>query len=102
MKILVVGRGGREHSVIMQLEKSEWVKEIYAAPGNGGIENHANCVAIDEMDIDGLVAFAEENKIDLTIVGSENKLNAGIANAIQDIGLKIITQTNESVIFEGS
>src|SRR5690625_1307710 len=102
MKVLVVGRGGREHSVIMQLEKSERVKEIYAAPGNGGIENHANCVAIDEMDMDGLVAFAEENKIDLTIVGPENPLNAGIANAFQEKGLNIFAPTKEAALLEGS
>lgn len=102
MKILVVGRGGREHSVIMQLEKSERVKEIYAAPGNGGIENHATCVAIDEMDIDGLVIFAEENAIDLTIVGPENPLNAGIANAFQAKGLKVFAPTKEAALLEGS
>lgn len=102
MKVLVVGRGGREHSVIMQLEKSERVQEIYAAPGNGGIENHANCVAIDEMDIAGLVAFAEENEIDLTIVGPENPLNAGIANAFQEKGLNIFAPTKEAALLEGS
>src|SRR5690625_3518223 len=102
MKVLVVGRGGREHSVIMQLEKSERVKEIYAAPGNGGIEHHATCVAIDEMDIDGLVQFAEENQIDITIVGPENPLNAGIANAFQEKGLKIFAPTKEAALLEGS
>src|SRR5699024_3161177 len=61
-----------------------------------------NCVAIDEMDIDGLVAFAEENKIDLTIVGPENPLNAGIANAFQDKGLNIFAPTKEAALLEGS
>lgn len=102
MKILVVGRGGREHSVIVQLEKSERVEKIYAAPGNGGIQNHAECIAIDEMDIDGLVRFAEENNIDLTIVGPENPLNAGIANAFQEKGLKIFAPTKEAALLEGS
>ena len=87
MNILVVGRGGREHSVIMHLEKSERVKKIYAAPGNGGIEDHATCVPIDEMDIAGLIQFAKETNIDLTIVGPENPLNAGIANAFKEEGL---------------
>lgn len=102
MKILVVGRGGREHSVIMHLEKSEKVKEIYAAPGNGGIENHAECVPIDEMDIEGLVHFAKEQQIDLTIVGPENPLNAGIANAFQKEGLPIFAPTKEAALLEGS
>lgn len=102
MNILVVGRGGREHSVIMQLEKSARVKEIYAAPGNGGIKEHATCLPIDEMDIDALVQFAIENKIDLTIVGPENPLNAGIANAFQAKGLKVFAPTKEAALLEGS
>ncbi len=102
MKILVVGRGGREHSVIMQLEKSKRVEKIYAAPGNGGIENHATCVDIDEMDIEALVKFAEENGIDLTIVGPENPLNAGIANAFQAKGLNVFAPTKEAALLEGS
>lgn len=102
MKILVVGRGGREHSVITQLEKSERVEKIYAAPGNGGIAQHATCINIDEMDIDGLVAFAEKEAVDLTIVGPENPLNAGIANAFQEKGLNIFAPTKEAALLEGS
>lgn len=102
MNILVVGRGGREHSVIMHLEKSERVKRIYAAPGNGGIEDHATCVPIDEMDIAGLIQFAKENKIDLTIVGPENPLNAGIADAFKEEGLAIFAPTKEAALLEGS
>lgn len=102
MKILVVGRGGREHSVIMQLEKSERVSEIFAAPGNGGIEQHATCVDIDEMDIDALVTFAKEKQIDLTIVGPENPLNAGIANVFKEAGLRIFAPIKEAAILEGS
>src|SRR5699024_1365494 len=102
MKVLVVGSGGREHSVIMQLEKCERVQEIYAAPDNRGIENHANCVAIDEMDIGGVVAFAEENEIDLTIVGPEYPLNAGIANEFQEKGLNIFAPTKEVALLEDS
>lgn len=102
MNVLVVGKGGREHSVIMHLEKSEQVKTIYAAPGNSGIENHATCVPIEEMNIDGLVQFAEEKSIDLTIVGPENPLNAGIANAFQEKGLAIFAPTKEAAILEGS
>lgn len=102
MKILVVGRGGREHSVIMHLKKSKQVEQIYAAPGNGGIADHALCVPIEEMNIQELVQFAEENMIDLTIVGPENPLNAGIANAFQEKGLRIFAPTKEAAILEGS
>ncbi len=102
MNILVVGRGGREHSVIMHLEKSDRVGKIYAAPGNGGIENHATCIPIDEMDIAGLARFAKENNIDLTIVGPENPLNAGIANVFKEQGLAVFAPTKEAALLEGS
>ncbi len=102
MKVLVVGRGGREHSVIMHLEKSEQVSDIYAAPGNGGIEKHASCVDIDEMDINGLIKFAKDTEIDLTIVGPENPLNAGIADQFEKENLKIFAPRKNAAILEGS
>src|SRR5690625_4600541 len=102
MKVLVVGRGGREHSVIMHLAKSKQVSHIYAAPGNGGIEELATCVDIDEMDIQGLIKFAKETEIDLTIVGPENPLNAGIADAFEKENLKIFAPRKNAAILEGS
>jgi len=102
MKVLVVGRGGREHSIIMKLAESEQVTKLFAAPGNGGIEGLAACVPIDEMDIEGLVTFVKESAIDLTIVGPENSLNAGIANRFQDEGLKVFAPTKEAALLEGS
>lgn len=102
MKVLVVGRGGREHSIVMQIAKSKRVSKIYAAPGNGGIEELANCIPIDEMDLEGLVQFAKENDIDLTIVGPENPLNAGIVNVFQQEGLNIFGPTKEAALLEGS
>src|SRR5690625_4989066 len=102
MKVLVVGRGGREHSVIMHLIKSKQVSHIYAAPGNGGIEELATCVDIDEMDIQGLIKFAKETEIDLTIVGPENPLNAGIADACEKENLKIFAPRKNAAILEGS
>ena len=102
MKVLVVGRGGREHSIVTEVAKSKMVEKIYAAPGNGGIEELATCVPIDEMDIEGLVQFASENEIDLTIVGPENPLNAGIVNTFQKEGLKIFGPTKEAALLEGS
>lgn len=102
MKVLVVGRGGREHSIVMQIAKSNRVSKIYAAPGNGGIEELASCIPIDEMDIEGLKQFAKENEIDLTIVGPENPLNAGIVNVFQQEGLNIFGPTKEAALLEGS
>ncbi|OZU87679.1 phosphoribosylamine--glycine ligase [Virgibacillus indicus] len=102
MNILVVGRGGREHSIVMKLAESLKVTNLYAAPGNGGIEQVATCVAIDEMDIEALLNFAKLNNIDLTVVGPENPLNAGIANRFMEVGLKVFAPTKEAALLEGS
>lgn len=102
MNILVIGRGGREHSIVKHLKKSEQVKQIFVAPGNDGMKKDANLVAIDEMNISDLVNFAKENTIDLTIVGPENPLNAGIANEFTNNGLEIFAPNKESAILEGS
>ncbi|GAA0598745.1 phosphoribosylamine--glycine ligase [Virgibacillus siamensis] len=102
MNILVVGRGGREHSIVMKLAESDNADKIYAAPGNGGIAETADCVDINEMDIDGLIAFAKEKSVDLTIVGPENPLLAGIANRFREAGLAIFAPTKEAALLEGS
>lgn len=102
MKVLVVGRGGREHSIMTHLAKSPHVSEIYAAPGNGGMAKIGTCVELDELDIDGLVQFAKEKNIDLTVVGPEAPLNAGIANRFLEEGLAIFAPTKEAALLEGS
>lgn len=102
MNILVIGRGGREHSIVMKLAESKQVSHIYVAPGNGGIGQQATCVAIDEMDFDSLVDFAKTEAIDLTIVGPENPLNAGIADRFQQEGLAIFAPTQAAALLEGS
>src|SRR5699024_4683199 len=102
MNILVVGRGGREHSMILKLAASEQVKNLYAAPGNAGIAQQATCVAIDEMDFDDLIHFAKESAIDLTVVGPEDPLNAGIADRFREEGLAIFAPTKAAALLEGS
>lgn len=102
MNVLVVGRGGREHSIVTKLQESNQVKQIFAAPGNAGIAQHAECVAVDEMDTESLIELAKKEKIDLTIVGPENPLNGGIANRFQEEGLKIFAPTEEAAWLEGS
>lgn len=102
MKVLVVGRGGREHSIMTHLAKSPHVSEIYAAPGNGGMAKIGTCVELDELDIDGLVQFAKEKNIHLTVVGPEAPLNAGIANRFLEEGLAIFAPTKEAALLEGS
>src|SRR5690625_4833757 len=102
MKILVVGRGGREHSIVLHVAKSDQVEEVFAAAGNGGMKEQATCIDIDEMDIDQLVEFAQQEEIDLTIVGPENPLNAGIANQFKAAGLNIFAPLKEAALLEGS
>ncbi|TRM11570.1 phosphoribosylamine--glycine ligase [Lentibacillus cibarius] len=102
MNLLVVGSGGREHSLIMKLHESERVDQIYAAPGNGGISNLATCVNINEMDMERLVEFAREKEIDLTIVGPEAPLLAGIADRFHEAGLAIFAPSQKAALLEGS
>lgn len=102
MNILVVGRGGREHSIVTHVRKSNAVQHVYAAPGNAGIAQEATCVPIDELDIDKLITFAKEKEIGLTIVGPEGPLNEGIANRFHEEGLRVFAPTKEAAILEGS
>ena len=71
MRILVIGSGGREHALCWKLSQSELIEELYCAPGNGGTSSVATNVGIAANDIDRLLEFAQENEIDLTIVGPE-------------------------------
>lgn len=102
MKILVVGRGGREHSIVKKLKENQQLEKIYAAPGNAGMEEDAECVPIDEMNIEELVSFAKEAAVDLTIVGPENPLNAGIADHFHKENLAIFAPSKEAAWLEGS
>ena len=71
MKLLVVGGGGREHAIIKKLKENPAVEEIFALPGNGGIAKDATCVDIAATDLDGVVKFAKENKIDYAVVAPD-------------------------------
>jgi phosphoribosylamine--glycine ligase len=102
MKILVVGGGGREHTLVWKLKKSPLVSEIYCAPGNGGIADIAYCVPIDAANIMELADFAQNIKIDLTVVGPELPLTMGIVDAFNKRGLKIFGPTKIAAQLEGS
>ena len=102
MKILVVGGGGREHAICWKLSNESNVEKIYCAPGNAGISNVAECVNIGDSDIENLLKFAKENKIDLTIVGPEIPLVAGIVDVFEKEGLKIFGPNKECAQLEGS
>ena len=102
MKILVVGGGGREHAICWKLNNESNVEKIYCAPGNAGISNVAECIDIGDSDIENLLKFAKENQIDLTIVGPEIPLVAGIVDAFEEEGLKIFGPNKECAQLEGS
>ena len=87
MKILVVGGGGREHAIVRKLLESPKVEKLYCAPGNGGISCDAECVDIKAMDIDGVVAFAQEHQIDLVFVAPDDPLAAGMVDALNQEGI---------------
>lgn len=102
MKILVVGSGGREHALVWKIRQSQQVEKVYCAPGNGGIAALAECVDIHAEDIGGLLAFAKEQRIDLTVVGPEAPLVEGIVDVFQAEGLMIFGPGREAARLEGS
>ncbi len=89
MKILVIGKGGREHAIADAAYRSKNVEVVYTAPGNVGMEKISTRVNIDSNDVEHLVAFAKSEAIDLTIVGPEDSLARGVVDAFRDAGLKI-------------
>ena len=93
MKVLLVGSGGREHAIIWKLAQSPKVDKIYCAPGNAGIAMDAECVNIKAEDIDGVVAFAKENAIDMAVIGPEVPLARGIVDALEAEGVKTFALT---------
>lgn len=102
MKVLVVGNGGREHAIIWKLIESPKVDKIFCAPGNGGIQELAECVDIAVTDIEGLVHFAKEAGVDLTVVGPEVPLLLGIVDRFKEEGLPIFGPGKMAAHIEGS
>lgn len=102
MKILVIGGGGREHAICWKLNNESNVEKIYCAPGNAGISSVAECINIWDSDIEALLEFARNNQIDLTIVGPEIPLVAGVVDAFEKEGLKIFGPNQSCARLEGS
>ena len=102
MNILVIGSGGREHALCWKIKQSPKVHKLYCAPGNGGIAQIAQCVPIGVEDIDGLLQFAFEKRIDLSVVGPEAALVKGIVDVFTKKGLKIFGPSQEAAQLEGS
>ena len=102
MKVLVIGSGGREHAIVEAVSRSPKASKIYAAPGNAGIASLAECVAIKDTDVEGLLSFALDNKIDLTVVGPEAALAVGVVDRFREAGLKIFGPTKAAAEIEAS
>ena len=102
MKVLIVGSGGREHAIATSVAKSKRLDKIYCAPGNAGIAQIAECVNIGAMELEKLADFAEEKKIDLTIIGMDDPLVAGVVDVFEARGLRVFGPRKNAAILEGS
>lgn len=102
MKILVVGSGGREHALCWKIAQSKKADKIYCAPGNAGVAEVAECVAIGAMEFERLAEFAMQNEIDLTVIGMDDPLVGGIVDVFEEKGLRIFGPRKNAAILEGS
>src|SRR5665647_487015 len=102
MKVLVVGGGGREHTLVWKLSQSPRITKLYCAPGNGGIAALAECVDIEMTDIQGIVDFVKVNKIDLTVVAPDDPLAMGMVDALENNGLRAFGPRKDAAIIEAS
>ena len=101
-KVLVIGSGGREHAIVYQLSRSAQVEKIYCAPGNAGIAQLAECVAISDTDVEQLLAFARDRQIDLCVVGPEASLAAGVADAFRVADIPVFGHSKDATQIESS
>ena len=102
MKIMVIGGGGREHAIIKKLKENKEIEKIYALPGNGGIAQDAECVAVGATDIKGAVDFAKSNNIDFCVVTPDDPLVLGMADALREIDVPCFGPSKDAAIIEGS
>ena len=102
MQILVVGGGGREHTIIKKLKENKSIEKIFALPGNGGIAADAECHPIKATDIDGIVAFAKEHKIDFAVVAPDDPLVLGCVDRLEELGIPCFGPRANAAIIEGS
>ena len=101
-KILVIGSGGREHALVWKIKQSKLADKVFCAPGNGGISQLAECVEIKADDIVGLLEFARREKIDLTVVGPEVSLVAGIVDEFSHYKLPVFGPQKKAAQLEQS
>jgi len=102
MRVLIVGSGGREHALAWKIHQSPQVRELYCAPGNAGTEAVATTIPLKATDTEGLIRFAVDRRIDLTVIGPEQPLVAGIADQFQEHGLTVFGPSAQAARLEGS
>ena len=102
MKVLIVGSGGREHAIAWSVAKNPKVDKIYCAPGNAGISQYAECVPIGAMEFEKLADFAQENSVDLTVIGMDDPLVGGVVDVFEARGLRVFGPRKNAAILEGS
>ncbi len=102
MKVLVIGRGGREHAICTKIKESKLVETIFVAPGNVGMTDVAERISIEETEVDKLVQFALEHQVDLTVVGPEVPLLLGVVDKFEAAGLKVFGPRQKAAEIEGS
>src|SRR5262245_22326441 len=102
MKVLVIGSGGREHALAWKISRSPRLKKLYVAAGNAGIGEIAECVAADTSDVRAIAELASSVKADLTVIGPEAPLVAGVAEAFADRRLRVVAPSSKAASLEGS
>src|ERR687885_661313 len=102
MKVLVIGKGGREHALVWKLAQSPRVTRVFCAPGNAGTAEDGVNVAVEANDIDYLLKFAKKEQIGLTVVGPEEPLALGVVDAFQKDGLRIFGPSRQAAQIEAS
>jgi phosphoribosylamine--glycine ligase len=102
MNVMIVGGGGREHAFLEKLRENPRINKIYALPGNGGMQAHAECVPIKATDIDSIVTFAVEHKIDFAVIGPDDPLIAGVCDRLRAAGIRCFGPSKAAAAIEGS
>lgn len=102
MKVMVIGSGGREHAIIKKIKENKNVTQIFALPGNGGISYDATCVDIKATDLEKIVNFAVDNKVDYAVVAPDDPLVLGLVDLLQEKGIPCFGPEKKSAIIEGS
>lgn len=102
MRVLVIGRGGREHAICWALRKSPLCTALYCAPGNGGIASIATCVAIDELAFDDISQFVQQERIEFVVVGPDDPLSLGLVDHLEAIGIPAFGPRAHAAIIESS